>query len=178
MLLKQKILSAIALIILFGSTIAPAVPAYAATSNTNGNNFFTGLIQFISQKFGLDHNQVSTAVNDYKTQKKGIMQQKMDDREKKRLDDLVTQGKITSAQEAAIIAERATLRSKYNPADFKSLTPEQRKQKMTDEMNELKSWAKSQNIEVKYVIPGFGMFPKGATRRFDRHSIPTPTQTQ
>lgn len=168
MITKQKILSAMAIVILFGSTAAATAPAFASTGNSGGGNFFSGLVEFISQKFGLDKAQVTTAVNDYRTQQKTTRQQNADDREKKRLDGLVSQGKITSAQEQSIIAERATLRSKYSPANFKDLTPEQRKQKMTDEMNELKSWAQSQNIDPKYVIPGFGMFPKGSMRRFDK----------
>ena len=177
MISKQKILSITAILLMLGTVAATGMPAYAQSNGNSGGNFFSGLIQFLSQKFGLDQTQVKSAVTEYQTQKKTTMQQNADTREKKRLDALVTSGKITKAQEDAINAERMTLRAKYNPTDFKSLTADQRKKKMTDEQNEINAWAKSQGIDPKYVIPGFGKFPKMGMRRFDRHSIPNVTPT-
>jgi len=77
---------------------------------------------------------------------------------------LSAQATITSAQETAIIAELATLRSKYNPANFKNLTADQRKQQFQNEQNEIKTWAQSNGIDPKYVMPGFGMAGQGGFR--------------
>jgi len=176
---KQKLMSVAAIFVMLGTTLSATAPAYAATSSSTNGGFLSGLFQFIAQKFGLDQNQVKSAVQDYANQNKTKIQQNMATREKKRLDALVTRGKITSAQETAIINELATLQSKYNIANFKSLTPDARKQKFQDEQNEIKTWAASQNIDPKYVLPGFGMGMQGHMRRFDRwggaFASPTPT---
>ncbi len=179
MLSKKKIVSSLAVVMMLGSLLSATIPAYAATNSTQSGGLFSGLIQFIAQKFGLDQNQVKSAVQGYHDTQKQNMQANMQTREKKRLDDLVSQGKITSAQETAIIAELAALQSKYNPANFKDLTADQKKQKFQDEQNEIKAWAQAQGIDVKYVLPGYGVKFGGRVRRFDRwggNSVtPTPT---
>src|SRR5579864_2495318 len=88
-------------IVMFGSTVA-IVPAFAANNNSSSSNWFSGLVQYISQKFGLDQNQIKTAITDYNNQQKQNIEQKILDREKARLDKLVKDGKITSDQEQAI----------------------------------------------------------------------------
>ena len=157
------------------STLAVTAPAYALASaspgNTGGGTFISGLIQFIAQKFGLDQNTVQSAVNDYKNQQKMTMQQNMQNRQKSRLDALVSQGKITSDQETAILNELAALRSKYNTANFKNMTPDQRKQQFENEQNDIKSWAQSQGIDPSYVMP----FGSGMRRFGHRHMNLTPT---
>jgi hypothetical protein len=153
MTFKKKVVPALAITII-SIFVLTATPAFAETKTNN--NPFSGLIQFISQKFGLDQNKVQTAVNDYKTQQKTTMQREKQDNEQNRLDNLVKQGKITSAQEKLILDELKTLREKYNPAKLKDLTPEERKAQMDKEKAEIETWAKENNIDPKYITPGFG----------------------
>ena len=167
----------LAVLVILASVVPAAVPTYAATSTTGSGGFFAGFIHFIAQKFGLDENQVKSAANDYKSQVKQNVAAKFQTREENRLNALVKAGKITDAQKKAILTELFTLQTKYNKSNFANLTPAQRKQKFQDEKNEIDVWAKSQNIDPKYVLPGFGMFPHMGMRRFNRWGINFATPT-
>lgn len=149
---------------MFVSTTLFAPFAYAQGSGSSAHpNFFQGLIQFISQKFGLDQTQVQSAVKDYRAQQKAtitprstMFPDQMQAMEKSRLDKLVTAGKITSAQETAILDEEQTLLAKYPVANLKNMTQDQRKTQMQNEQNDIKTWATAQGINPQYVMPGPG----------------------
>jgi len=176
--IKNKILPAIAFAVLATSLIGVS----QAHAQTNNNNFFSGLIQYISQKFGLDKSQVQTAVNDYQAKNQQNRQQNMQNKEQQRLVALVKQGKITGDQEKAILAELNILRNKYKPDNSKTLTPEQRKQQMDQEQADLKAWAGANNIDINLIKPGFGgLNPRGFGMhgKWDKDNLtPTPTVTQ
>lgn len=163
MISKKKIISIFAIVLIFGSIFALPQQAYAANGGFWGGNFFSGLIAFISQKFGLDKTQVQNAMQEYQVQVKATITprptmspQDRQDREKKRLDNLVSSGKITTDQENAIISELETLRTKYNLGAQNNQTPVERKTQMDNMKNELDSWATSQGLDPKYVMPMFG----------------------
>jgi len=159
---KNKILSIVASFILVGSSVAVVKPTYAFSGGLFGSgSYFTKLVDFISQKFGLDKTQVQTAVNDFHAQQKATLTPRptpsADDikaQEKRRLDPFVTQGKITADQETAIIAELGAVRAKY-PA-VSGETPDQRKTRMTNIQTDLTAWAKANNVDSKYVLPMAG----------------------
>ena len=156
MTIRKNIITTITILLLgFGPAVV-TIPAYAANGNSQPN-FFQGLVQMIAQKFGLDEGQVQSAVTDFTNQHKVTMQQNMQDREKKRLDALVAQEKITSTQEQQILDEQKKLASEYNPQTMKGLTPDERKQKMQQENQEIVAWSQSTGIDAKYLRPGFGM---------------------
>jgi hypothetical protein len=166
---KQKLLVAISTIILTGTTFL-AVPQIFAQSPANNQhlNFFQELVQFFSQKFGLDKTQVQSALTDFKNQQKAnitprptFSPQQMTDREKTRLDQLVKDGKITTDQETAIINKLASLRTKYNLGSQNTLTADQRKTQTTNMRDEIVAWAKSQGIDSSYVMGGFGTGGRG-----------------
>lgn len=159
MKIRNNIVATMAILILGIAPAVATVPAYAASTTVTSThqNFLDGLIQMIAQKFGLDQNQVKSAVTDYVQQQKQQHQQEMQEREKSHLDSLVTKGTITSSQEQQILDEQSKLQSEYNPANFKNLTADQRKQKMQQERQEIQDWSKSTGIDAKYLRPGFGM---------------------
>lgn len=159
-----------------------SLPAYAADSNSTSNgSFFSNFVNFFAQKFGLETSQVQSAMKDFHSQNMQKREDNWQQRETNRLDALVKAGKITEAQKSAILSELSTLQSKYTADSFKNLTADQKKQRMQDEKNEVDAWAKSQNIDPKYVFPGFGMGMGmgGKMRRFDKWggnmASPTPT---
>ena len=68
---KRKILVTITTVVLAGSTLFAVPQIYAQTPGTNPHmNFFQELVQFISQKFGLDQTQVQSAVTQFQQQRK------------------------------------------------------------------------------------------------------------
>lgn len=182
---KQKLALAITTLTLFGSMFATTPLAYAQGPGEGNNNFFQGLISFISQKFNLDKTQVQNAVTDYRNQNKPtpkptLTPDQIQAREKQRLDKLVSNGKITSGQETAILNELSSLRSKYN---ISSLSGQDKINKMKEMQAELKTWATNNNISWAYVS-GFGMFGgmregdnDGFGRRFEHKNWTTPTPT-
>ncbi len=172
MINKKSSLTILAVMVITGSLFM-SKPAYASNGFFGGGNFFTGLVEFISQQFGLDKAKVQSVLQDYQKQRMATITprptmtpQQQEDTEKKRLDVLVSQGKITSAQETAIITELAALRAKY-PFD-QNTTPDKRKTQMQDMQKELQAWAQSQNIPLGYVMRvrgGFGEeINEGGTR--------------
>ncbi len=74
------------------------------------------------------------------------------------LDKLVSEGKITSAQKEAIIAEMKTLKEKYGEGKMKDLTKEQKQEKMKEMQAEIKTFLETQGIDIKGLFP-MGMMP-------------------
>jgi type I site-specific restriction-modification system R (restriction) subunit len=146
---KKKILPLVTVIVI-GSAVF-GLSATQARAETN-NNPFSGLIQFISQKLGLDQNKVNAVVDEYHTQQQKTRQQTAQQREKERLDKLVQEKKITADQQKAIIAKLAELRTKYDPSKTKELAQDERKKQMDAKQAEIKAWAKEQGIDEQYVL--------------------------
>ena len=77
-----------------------------------------------------------------------------------RLDQAVTEGKITSEQKDQILAKLEDWHSKKE--DLMNLTPEERKTKMQEMRTELESWVDENGIDMSLLL-GFGhkIFMKG-----------------
>ncbi len=171
MIAKKIIIPALAITITGAALLGAGQIAHAQS----GTPFYSGLVQEIAQKFGLDQSKVQSVVDDFRQQKKATMQQNMQDRLQKRLDAAVAAGKITSDQEKAILTEIATLQRKYNSASLKNMTPDQRRQSFQQMQSDIQSWAKSQGIDPSYLMIG----RMGMGGRWGRHmTSPTPTPSQ
>lgn len=118
------------------------------------------LITKIAQKFGLKEADVKAVFDEEMAAHKADMQAKMQDH----LTTLVTEGKITEAQKQLIISKRAEMES-ARAAEMDSLkdkTPAQRKALMDQKRSELEAWAKTNGIDLKYLMPmGHGLGGRG-----------------
>ncbi len=163
-MISKKILVPVFSVVVSGAILLGGgfVLAHAQTPNTP----FSGLAQAIASKFNLNEADVQSAISSYR-------QQQMINRQKMRLDRLVSEGKITSSQESAILQELATIKNQFNSSSLKGMTQTQRQQAFQNERNVITQWAQSQNppINPAYVFP-FGMGHKGGWNR--THLTPTP----
>ena len=173
--IKKVILPAFTVTVI-GAGIVGVTPVNAQTvtptPNVSQHNFFIEMVDFISQKFGLDKAKVQSAMTEFHDKKKSEIQQNMQQREQDRLTKLVTEGKITEAQKQAILTKLSSLKNKINKDTLKNMTPDQRKQYMQTQRDELKSWAQSQGIDPSILQPGLGR--RGGWMRNDVKSAPNP----
>jgi len=163
---KKSFVPAIAILVVGGSLLGTSTLVYAESQNPQ----LTGLAQALASKFHLNQSDVQTEISSYIQQHKDDLQQKMADRQKARLDTLVSQGKITTAQETAILNEYKTLQTQYGPAALTGKTFAQKIQAKKDERNALTTWANSQGIDPQYVLPFEGLRKRGAGNQL----TPTP----
>ena len=139
-----------------------------------GNNFQSGLVQKLAQTFGLDQSKVQSVVDQYHQQNMQTMQQNMDTRRKQKLDQLVSQGTLTNAQEQAILTELMKLQGEYSLNNLKTMTPAQRQQTLQKLKAEVQSWSQSEGIDAKYLMP-FGSFGFRMGLHWQKLSVtPTP----
>lgn len=148
---RKVVLPALGITIIGGGLALGLTQVHAQTSTP-----FSGLVQFLAQKFNLDQTKVQDAVNEYHTQQKQTMLQNMQAKLDTYLTGLVTQGKITNDQKTAIESEIKSLQSKYGPGTQQNLTPEQRRTNMQTMQTEWQNWLKSQNLDQSVIGPVFG----------------------
>ena len=119
----------------------------------------TTLVQMIAQKFGLNQSDVQSVVDQYRQNRQSQMEAQF----KTRLDQDVTAGKITAAQETLIINERQTLAANRQSqmANFKNMTQAQRQAAMQQNKQDVTTWAKQNNIDIQYLYGGFGRMGMG-----------------
>lgn len=161
---KKYLLPTIGAMVLVASITVGQVRAQESSSGA--------LAQTIAQKFGLDKTQVQSAIDQFRQTKFSTRQQRMKEAKLKRLDTLVSLGKITSEQKDAILVQQAKLESQHPSDSFKNMTPEERKKVFQAERAEIGAWAKIQGLDPRYVHMGLGLErgkfgPRAADRKFD-----------
>jgi hypothetical protein len=126
-----------------------ALPALA--SNTTRRD---ELITRIAGKFHLNKSDVQDVFDAFRTERQGARETKYE----AYLTGLVTKGTITEAQKSLLIAKRKEVLAKF--ADERntrqSLTPEQRKARRKEVVNDLKSWSEQNHIDLKYLFHAGG----------------------
>lgn len=146
---KKIILPAVAL----AATGIIAIGATQVHAQTN-NGPFSGLVQMIAKEFNLDQSKVQSVFDQYRSQQQTLRT----DRINTRLDQFVATGKITASQKQAILDKLAKLKSEFSPQSLRGMTPAQRKDAFQKRQAEILAFAKSQNIDPKYLTGlRFGM---------------------
>lgn len=129
--------------------------AGAVRAESRDGDHFGPLVQKIAQRFNLKEADVQAVFDEAKTEHLAEMEVKFD----KRLSEAVARSELTLAQKQLILAKRSELKEQFQSRreELTNVTPEEQKEAMKKHHQELKEWAKTNNIPMKYLMPG----PKG-----------------
>ena len=117
------------------------------------------LIQRLATKFNLNQDEVKVVFDEFHQQKQTAMQQKFADR----LNQLVTDGKITEAQKAAILAKHQEMQQQMQSTrdQVKNMTEAERRAFHEQKRAELEQWAKDNNVDLSLFPMMMGKGNKG-----------------
>ncbi|MBA3723606.1 MAG: hypothetical protein H0W89_01785 [Candidatus Levybacteria bacterium] len=170
---RKAILTAIAVTVIGAGTVT-ASSAFAQTE-TPVQDPMNSLIQKISDKFGLNKEEVQAVFDESHKERHAAMQADFE----AQLSQYVENGEITEAQKQLILKKRQEMDAdrQSNKDSFKNLSKDERKVKMDDKKAELDAWATENKIDLKYLMPhggkGHGMGGRGSFDRQD-HMGKTP----
>jgi len=145
-------------------TICLMATGFGIVKATSGsNNPMSGLITTIAQKFNLNESDVQTVFDGYKTQMNTEREARRTETQAQRqqefttrINQAVTDGKLTQTQANAILAKMTELQTQKEELENK--TPEERRTIMKERMDTLKQWMTDNNIPQQYCpFMGFGM---------------------
>jgi Skp family chaperone for outer membrane proteins len=147
---KRKSLATAAVVVAFGVGFAGSKQIFAQTPTG-----YTSIAQKIATKFGLKQEDVQAVFD----QNKKDHLADMENRYEAKLTQDVTDGKITEQQKQLILTKHQELTSqmKTNIQSLKDKTPAERKAALDKQKTDIETWAKQNNIDVKYLFGGFGM---------------------
>lgn len=132
-----------------GFTMAGSL--YGATkvrAATNPNR--KSLVQELSTTFKLDPTKVQAVITEHKSE----VAQPREASYEQRLDQAVTDGKLTASQKSAVLAEHDQLQSQLR-SDLAS-DPTKHSQAMGQLRQAASAWAKQNGIDVSWLLPGRG----------------------
>ncbi|HEX3082355.1 MAG TPA: hypothetical protein VHQ86_03805 [Candidatus Saccharimonadia bacterium] len=152
-LLSKKILIPMAALAVIGAGVVGVAGVSAATDTSDPQ---ASLIQKLTDTFHLDKSKVQ-AVFDQQRQEN---QANREANYETKLDQLVTDGKITSAQKTAILAENKKLKAELDAAKD-STDKTARRTAMKNVRTEARDWAQQNNLDEHYLMGGIGGHPRG-----------------
>jgi len=154
-----------ALLITFIVVVALAVSGIAslgiaATQNTED---YPPIVQKIAERFNLKPAEVNAVFEEERKEKEAKLQERFEER----LDQAVKDGDISEKQKSAIIAKSKEVQEKM--AAIRDLAPEERRDALNKLHTELSTWAKDNDIDMRYMMlgkKGFKHGPGGFKRGF------------
>lgn len=131
---------------------------YAASNSNAGIPPMNNLVNAIAQKFNLNTSDVQQVFDQQREQ----MQAQHEQAYKDRLAQAVKDGKLTQEQSDKITAKMTELKAQRDAdkSTFDSLSPQERKAKMDEQIAALKQWQTDNNIPAGFLPfggPGKGM---------------------
>jgi len=147
---KKIILPTIAILALGAGIVGVNfVRADESSSNTH-----TTIIERLSEKFGINENDVEAVFEEVKSERMAEKEKAHDDR----LNQLVANGDITEEQKQLLIAKHEELRAEKqeNFGNFKDLSFEERKELKENHNQELEKWAEENGIDLQFLFVGYG----------------------
>lgn len=147
--IKKKILISALVLIITATGVAATSHVFAQNANSGP---FSTLVQMIADKFNLNRNDVQAVFDQYRTDRQNAMQTRFE----KMLNQLVQDGKITDAQKQLILNKWQELKAnrQKDAANWKNMTPDQRKAARESQKQALSDWAKQNNIDLQYLYAG------------------------
>lgn len=144
---KKTILSFVAFTIVAASVAGISV--YASEALGNGRN--GDLVQKIAQKLGVDETKVQKAFDEVYQERR----QEMESRFEESLTTAISEGKITEEQKSLILKkhEEISLARQSDMESMKDKAPEERRQAMQKEREEMEAWAKENGIDMSLFMP-------------------------
>lgn len=127
-------------------SLATANIVGAESGTTSTDNPQSSLIEKIASTFNIDKSKLQTLFDEDREAR----QAEREAEQAERLQTLVDDGTITSAQKTAIEKKIAEMKSEReaNRDAMKDLTDEERKTKMDEERAALEAWAKEQGLDL------------------------------
>jgi uncharacterized membrane protein YhiD involved in acid resistance len=121
--------------------------ASAQTSSSTGGQ---SLADKIAQKFNLNKNDVQQVIDENRMEHQADHQKQFENR----LNQAVTDGKITAAQKDQILAKAQELKTYMD--SIKDKTADEKRTLMKTKIDELKQWAKDNNLTQYMPMMGMG----------------------
>jgi hypothetical protein len=153
---KKLLISTLSLAVIGASILSVS----QASAFQNGNGDY--MMQKLAERFNLNPGEVETFFEEMRAEKQTQMQVEHENR----LNQMVTDGKITEAQKQAIIQKHEEMRANFG--DMADLTPEEQRANAIEKRQEMQTWAEQNGIDLQQLGPlgfergrgikgGFGM---------------------
>ena len=139
---KPLLVAGAASIVALGGMAGSGIVSAAASGDSSGSS--PSLADEIAGKFHLNKSDVQAVVDQHRAEHQAERQKKFEDR----LNQAVADGKLTSAQKDQILAKQTELKNYMD--SIKDKSPQERHQLMKAKLDELKAWAKANNIPSQY----------------------------
>ncbi len=110
------------------------------------------IIERLSSKFNLNKDDVQGVFEEVRDEHQAQMYASWADR----LDDLVSEGKITEEQKQAILDKQNEIHDQIEALKNQNLTPEERKTKAKEIHDALVNWANEKGIDLALIGPNMG----------------------
>jgi hypothetical protein len=117
------------------------------------------VIKKLVERFGLNEEEVKAVFDEERTEHQEQGQAHFEER----LNQAVSDGKMTPEQKEAILAKKKEMRN--NDEEFKNLSAEERQEKMKVHQEEMKKWAEEQGIDLSLLPMFLGKGPRGGFGR-------------
>lgn len=116
------------------------------------------IVQKLADRFGLNPDEVEEVFEEERANHHAQVLQNFEDR----LDEAVSEGKITFEQKEAILDKHEEMQAKMSELLNKGLSPYQMHEEMRAHHEELRAWAEEHDIDIPFMAlnvkgPGVGM---------------------
>jgi hypothetical protein len=177
--MNKKIIS-YAILPVLGLALLSAGVTYAASNNT-GAKPMDALVSALATKFNLNSSDIQQVVEQVMSEQRTIREAEMTKNFTTRLNQAVTDKKLTQSQADLIIAKQAELKNLHLSLEDK--TEAERQAIMKKEMSSLQKWATDNNIPKEYLMFGKDKGPgprghRGDHEKFNEKKFNAATTTK